>query len=106
MKHTGIVWDPSYLNHQTDNGHPESRQRLLAIYAMLEQIEAGKHFTEITPRPATAEEILMVHSPEYLQKVAATEGLNCVALTGDTSIDYFSNSIEFTLTSQNMSKTL
>ena len=84
MKHTGIVWDRRYLDHRTGNGHPESRQRLLAIYAMLEQIRFREQFAEIVPRPATAEEILLVHSPEYLQKVAATEGLESVALTGDT----------------------
>ena len=84
MKHTGIVWDPRYLNHRTGNGHPESRQRLLAIYSMLEQLQARRQFSDITPRSATAEEILLVHSPEYLQKIAATEGLESVSLTGDT----------------------
>ena len=84
MNRTGIVWDPRYLDHRTSDGHPESRQRLMAIYAMLEQIQARKHFAEIPPRPATEEEILLVHSPEYLQKIAATDGLESVALTGDT----------------------
>jgi acetoin utilization deacetylase AcuC-like enzyme len=84
MERTGIVWDPRYLNHRTSNGHPESQQRLLAIYAMLEQIQARRHYAEIPPRLATAEEILLVHSPEYLQKIASTEGLESVALTGDT----------------------
>jgi acetoin utilization deacetylase AcuC-like enzyme len=84
MKRTGIVWDPRYLNHRTSDGHPESRQRLMAIYAMLEQNQARQHFAEIPARMATAEEILLVHSPEYLQKIAATDGLESVALTGDT----------------------
>ena len=84
MNRTAIVWDPRYLNHQTSNGHPESRQRLIAIYGMLEQLRDRHHFAEIAPRPATAEEILLVHSPEYLQKIAATDGLESVALTGDT----------------------
>ncbi len=84
MKPTGIVWDPIYLNHRTDNGHPESHQRLQVIYAMLEKMQAWQYFTEITPRMATTEEILLVHSPEYLSKIAATDGLESVALTGDT----------------------
>ena len=84
LKRTGIVWDPRYLNHQTTDGHPESRQRLQAIYEMLEQVHARRHFDEIPPRPATAEEILLVHSPEYLERIAATDGLESVALTGDT----------------------
>ena len=84
MKRTGIVWDPRYLNHRTDDGHPESRQRLEAIYAMLEQIHARQHFSEIPPRMATTEEIQLIHSPEYIAKIAATDGLEAVALTGDT----------------------
>ncbi len=84
MKRTGIVWDPRYLDHHTDNGHPESRQRLKAIYEMLEQIQFQRHFIEIAPRMATDEEILLVHSQQYLQKIAATHGLESVALTGDT----------------------
>ncbi len=84
MRRTGIVWDPRYLNHRTSNGHPESRQRLMAIHEMLEQMQVRQHFAEITPRMATAEEILLVHSPEYFRKIAATDGLESVALTGDT----------------------
>ena len=84
MKRTGIVWDPRYLNHQTGNGHPESRQRLQAIYEMLEQLPDRQLFAEIPPRLATAEEIELVHSPEYYRKIAETDGLESVALTGDT----------------------
>ncbi|KPJ78333.1 MAG: histone deacetylase [Deltaproteobacteria bacterium SG8_13] len=84
MTRTGIVWDPRYLNHRTSNGHPESRKRLMAIYAMLEQMQARQHFVEIPPRKASEEEILLVHSPEYHRKIAATDGLESVSLTGDT----------------------
>ncbi len=84
MNRTGIVWDQRYLNHRTNNGHPESRQRLQAIYAMLEQMDARRQLTEITPRMATTEELLLVHSPEYVSKIAATDGLETAALTGDT----------------------
>jgi acetoin utilization deacetylase AcuC-like enzyme len=39
MNRTGVVKDGRYLEHVMDPGHPESPERLRAIYQMLEEEE-------------------------------------------------------------------
>ena len=41
MNKTGIVKDDRYLNHKTGSFHPESHQRLEAIYDMLKEPDVG-----------------------------------------------------------------
>ncbi len=84
MNKTGIVRDPRYLNHMTEEGHVESRRRLETIYTMLDDPDMAGHFAEITPREAEREEILLIHSPEYMKRIGATEGVEQTALTPDT----------------------
>lgn len=81
---TGIVRDPRYLNHLTADGHPESRQRLEAIYRMLDGADMSDRFTEIPPRKAETDELLLVHTPEHLSKITATQEREHYALTPDT----------------------
>ncbi|MDM8525150.1 histone deacetylase [Desulfococcaceae bacterium HSG8] len=86
MDKTGIVRDIRYLDHVTGDGHPENHRRLEAVYAMLDGPDMMGRFTEIVPRAASEEEILLVHSPDYLKKIAATAGQEHRALTPDTHI--------------------
>lgn len=86
MNKTGIVRDPGYLNHVTDEGHVENLRRLETIYAMLDSPDMAGNFAEIMPRQAEEEEILLIHSPEYLKKIAATEGTELTSLTPDTHV--------------------
>ncbi len=59
-------------------------RRLAAIYDRLEQPGLRERLVAIAPRPALAEEILWVHAPEYLNRIAATEGRDQVHLSPDT----------------------
>jgi acetoin utilization deacetylase AcuC-like enzyme len=81
---TGIVRDAGYLEHHTENGHPENHRRLAAIYDMLDAPDMQKRFVTIAPRLARRDEILMLHSPEHLKKIASTAGHAYTALTPDT----------------------
>ena len=85
MKRTGIVKHESYMKHIMDPGHPESPERLRAIYQMLEDEEMKGSFQLVKPREATREELLMIHSPEYVDLVASTAGKSHYRLDGDTS---------------------
>ncbi len=84
-KKTGIVKDKRYLQHSAGFAHPESPERLAAIYEMLENPAMAWKFTEIEPREATHEEIATIHSPAYIDFIAATAGKDCVFLDPDTA---------------------
>ncbi|HPP77280.1 histone deacetylase [Methanospirillum sp.] len=76
----GIVYAPSYLNHEQSPSHPERRERL--SYTLDQLVEEGifdlPQITLLTPKPATRDDVLLVHTPEYLQfleKTSITGGI-------------------------------
>ena len=81
---TGIVRDERYLKHLTGEGHPENHKRLEAIYSMLDEPDMAGRFAYIDPRHAEREELLLLHSPEYIDKIVATAGKDGFSLTPDT----------------------
>jgi acetoin utilization deacetylase AcuC-like enzyme/nucleotide-binding universal stress UspA family protein len=81
---TGVVWDPVYLKHVTDEGHPEHPRRLKPLYERLQETAAKGDFATLSPPPATEDEILGVHRRNYLQQVKATAGQNAAVLSADT----------------------
>jgi acetoin utilization deacetylase AcuC-like enzyme len=83
-KRTGIVKDPRYAGHCMEEGHPECPERVRVIYAMLDEPEMKDSFTQITPRRAEKEELLLVHSPGHIRRLEATEGKECAYLDPDT----------------------
>ncbi|MBW1804014.1 MAG: histone deacetylase [Deltaproteobacteria bacterium] len=84
MNITGIVRDQRYMNHHMGDYHPESPKRLEAIYAMLEDSEMAGHFKEVPVRRAERNELEMIHAPEYVDEIAATEGKSSSYLDPDT----------------------
>ncbi len=85
MNRTGIVKDERYLDHEMDPGHPESPERLRVIYKMLEEPEMKGILQPVQPRPATREELELVHTPAYIDQVAKTAGKPYYRLDMDTS---------------------
>lgn len=84
-KKTGIVKDTRYLQHSAGFAHPESPERLAAIYEMLENPLMDWKFIHIEPREATHKEIEMIHSPSYVKFIASTAGQRSVYLDPDTA---------------------
>ena len=84
MNKTGIVKDERYMNHRMGAHHPESPRRLEVVYAMLEESDMQGHFKEITVRRAERGELVLVHSPDYVKRLAATEGEEYTYLDPDT----------------------
>ena len=64
----GLVYDPIYLEHDTGS-HPENSQRLVAIMSHLDESGTKEKLTCLSPRPASVEELRMVHTPEYIYAV-------------------------------------
>jgi acetoin utilization deacetylase AcuC-like enzyme len=87
MGKTGLVYHPSYLDHDMGAGHPESPNRLRAIMQQLERSGTAARLTRIEPRKAEDEWITQVHTPAYvaaLNQHAPTSGR--VSLDPDTSM--------------------
>jgi acetoin utilization deacetylase AcuC-like enzyme len=71
-----MVYDPIYLQHDTGE-HPENAGRLSAIVSHLEQTGLIEQLAPIEPRPATLEELSLVHHESHIrhiQEVAQSGG--------------------------------
>jgi acetoin utilization deacetylase AcuC-like enzyme len=82
---TGIVKDWRYTEHNMGAGHPESPQRIEAIYKMLEADKIFSAYPIIEPRLAKEEEIELIHRPSYFRRIKETSGRERVYLDPDTS---------------------
>jgi acetoin utilization deacetylase AcuC-like enzyme len=60
--------DPCFLRHDT-GAHPESADRLRAIYSLLQSTGLSQRFDQGKIRAATLEEISRVHDLEYIRQV-------------------------------------
>ncbi len=79
----GIVRDNIYLEHITENFHPENPGRLRAIYGRLDQMDQTG-FVYVPARKASDEEIALNHDPTYVGLVRQTEGRPQRRLDPDT----------------------
>ena len=67
----GYVYHPIYLRHDTGQ-HVETAARLEAIVSYLEKTGLKSKLTPIEPRPATVEEIALVHNEGYIKEIEET----------------------------------
>jgi len=81
---TGVVIDQRFVDHDTSPGHPESPERLAMLIDLVLRLQTDLNLTVMSPVPATTDEILLVHSPRYLEQVAATQYREQTFLTPDT----------------------
>ena len=67
-KKIGIVYDPDYLLHGNAY-HPERKERLEAIMTLLRREGVLDKLSHIDPRPATEEEVALIHDKSYIRLV-------------------------------------
>lgn len=79
----GVIRDQRLLRHKTGLSHPESPQRLVSAYRLLDYEFAGE-FPEMGAQAATLEQIETVHEPRYVQMVLATARHRFTHLSADT----------------------
>ncbi|MBM3473762.1 MAG: histone deacetylase [Armatimonadetes bacterium] len=65
---TGLVYDDAYLTHG-DPHHPENAERLRAAVAHLKATGLWDAMVHIPPRPATLDEVLWVHTDDYIEEL-------------------------------------
>ena len=79
--------DPAILRHEPSSDHPESPRRLDAVMTSVRTLERAGKLTVAAPRPATDDDILLVHTPDYLRIVRSEIAAGRRQLsTGDTEI--------------------
>jgi len=81
---TVVAEDPRYREHRGPEGHPERPARLDAVHAAI--AACGPDLERIPARPASAEEILRVHSREHLDRVAEAARRAPAQLDPDTYV--------------------
>jgi acetoin utilization deacetylase AcuC-like enzyme len=81
----GLVYDPLYLEHDTDD-HPEKAERLQAILALLEESGLRSALTLIAADDATQADLELVHRPEMIRWVREQIEGGARALDMDTAI--------------------
>lgn len=87
MSKTGLVTSLEFKKHQTGIGHPETPRRIEAAHKGLSDAGVMEKLVKIEPRPATREDILRVHSADYIETASkdVDAGLRNLS-TGDTAI--------------------
>ena len=84
---THVFYDPATLRHEPGGDHPENPKRLDAVMQSVRALERQGRVTVSAPRAATEDEILRVHTPDYLKLVRAEVGAGRRMLsTGDTEL--------------------
>jgi acetoin utilization deacetylase AcuC-like enzyme len=71
---TAIYYSPKFLEHKTGPDHPESPHRLQVIIKELNQsrlLNTG-NCALIEPKPASSEDLALVHKPDYIKLVQQT----------------------------------
>jgi acetoin utilization deacetylase AcuC-like enzyme len=81
---TGIVKGDIFLKHIPGEGCPDTPERLQSIYSMLDDPDMQDVFVDILPQKAEQADILLFHTPEYVEKIAETRGKDLIAFTADT----------------------
>ena len=80
----GYVFHPSSLLHDTGAGHPESAARLEAVMAYLKSSGLIDRLTKIEARRASPEEISLVHTARYQNRISTICASGGGSLDADT----------------------
>jgi acetoin utilization deacetylase AcuC-like enzyme len=64
-RETLLVYDPVFLEHRAE-GHPERPERLTAILRAVDELRGLRR---VTPRPATVEELRLVHTAGHVERI-------------------------------------
>lgn len=72
--HALLIDDPLFDEHRADGPHPERPERLAAARRAVDEAKSHVEFRSLEPRDATDDELVRVHTPEYLEKLGRTAG--------------------------------
>ena len=79
-----IVKDERFKQHLEHIPHLENAGRVSAILSVLQDPSLDGKWVEVKPRLASTEELGLLHTPEYIERVAQTAGKALVSFDLDT----------------------
>jgi acetoin utilization deacetylase AcuC-like enzyme len=85
MLRTGIVLDTRYQEHNPGRNHPERPARIATLLKHLEGYQRS-NLKRFDPRPATPEEVALIHDTVHVDRVAATAEKSYFAFDADTPV--------------------
>jgi acetoin utilization deacetylase AcuC-like enzyme len=74
MKKVGFLYDDVFLLHETPPGHPESKERLIAIIDSLKKTDLWDELIRLKPKMAEKRDVLSVHTNSYFEKINKFSG--------------------------------
>jgi acetoin utilization deacetylase AcuC-like enzyme len=80
-----LVWDPAYAEHDTGD-HPEGADRIATVVDHLETTDLWPRLTVVEPRPATVEDLLLVHTRAHVEMVRGAAESGGRWLDSDTHV--------------------
>jgi acetoin utilization deacetylase AcuC-like enzyme len=83
---TKIFYHPDFLKHQTPEGHPESKERLIRTLGFLEKKDVLLKIEMKEPTKASFDQIALAHDSDYIESVKKTALNGGAYLDGDTFI--------------------
>jgi len=83
MAKVGLLYDEVFLKHETGS-HPENRARVEHTYDYLRSRPVFASLTELAPRPATRDEVTLIHTEGYYDSLLGIPKDRSVALDPDT----------------------
>ncbi len=89
---TALIYDPIFLEHITPAHHPERPQRVQKAMLVLEALHWLERdgLVQLAPRPATVDELALVHDRNYIREVEAfSEEVAGEAKTGGSQSHFF-----------------
>jgi acetoin utilization deacetylase AcuC-like enzyme len=87
MHSVALVADPRCKEHDSGAGHPESAQRFDAVLGALDRSGILAKLVRIDPRPIVRDDLLLVHTADYLQLAEREIQSGASQLsTGDTNV--------------------
>jgi len=69
VRKVGFVYSPVFLKHATPLGHPESKERLIAITEGIDSSPCCKDIVRIEPSKAEYRDLALVHTKDYIEEV-------------------------------------
>jgi len=85
VSEVGVVRDERYLEHRPGLSHPESPNRLKTLYEFLDESYRDR-LASIPPELATLEQLELVHTSDYIQRVLKTSEQDFTHLALDTPV--------------------
>ena len=79
-----VIKDERFTQHLEQVPHLENAVRIKAIHSMLQDPSICGKWLEVKPRLALSEELLLVHTPDHIERMARTAGKLITSLSLDT----------------------